>query len=145
MSMPEIPDIKPDIKIKREEVVDLILASIGLEELSLAHLLNAEAEKLQYILKSKPSYHDLLKANRSIEKALRGSIKKQMLLQFKLEDVIDYLLEHSDCHKKHHEHENDHEHEHEHNHEHEHDHEPKHDHHHGHHHHHKYRYHEYDE
>lgn len=102
MSMPGIPDINPNIKIKREEVIDLILASIGLEELSLAHLLNAEAEKLQYIIKSKPSYDDLIKANRSVEKALRGSIKKEMLLQFKLEDVIDYLLEHSICKKKHH-------------------------------------------
>ena len=38
MSMPTIPDIKPKIEITLEETIKLLLASIALEELSLAIL-----------------------------------------------------------------------------------------------------------
>ena len=86
--MPNIPNISPNININRNEVIDLLLASIGLEELSLAHITNAEAEKLQYVLASNPTLHDLLKANRSVLQVLRSAIKKEILLQFKLEDVL---------------------------------------------------------
>jgi hypothetical protein len=46
MSMPNIPDIKPKIELSFEETVLLLLSSIALEELSLAHIMNAEAKKL---------------------------------------------------------------------------------------------------
>lgn len=93
MSMPNIPDINPNININRREVIDLLLASIGLEELSLAHIINAEAEKLQYVVASKPTLHDLLKVNKSVLLMLRSTIKKEMLLQFKLENVLDLIEE----------------------------------------------------
>jgi len=91
MSMPNIPNIKPEIKISRTEVIDLLLSSIGLEEISLAHLANAEAEKLQYILGLNLNLHDLLKANKSIDILLRDTIKKEMLLQFKFENILELL------------------------------------------------------
>lgn len=50
MGMPEIPDLKPRIELKKEDVINLILVSIALEEISLAHVINAEAEKLQEIM-----------------------------------------------------------------------------------------------
>jgi hypothetical protein len=50
MSMPNIPDIKPEINITLEETIKLLLASIALEELSLAHIMNAEAEKIQEVI-----------------------------------------------------------------------------------------------
>lgn len=100
MSYPNIPDITPDIDIKRKDVINLLLASIALEELGLSHIINAEAEKIQYVLGTlhrddyrKPDQHvtveQLLKINRSVEVALRNVIKNQMLLQFKLEDTIN--------------------------------------------------------
>jgi hypothetical protein len=97
MSYPNIPNINPEINICREDVINILLASIGLEELGLAHIINAEAEKIQYVLGTLgtdcpapcPSIDDLLTINRSVERTLRNVIKNQMLLQFKLEDVMD--------------------------------------------------------
>lgn len=97
MSYPNIPDISPNIEICREDVINILLASIGLEELGLAHIINAEAEKIQYVLGTLgtncnppcPTVDDLIAINKSVERTLRTVIKNQMLLQFKLEDVVD--------------------------------------------------------
>ena len=77
-----------------EESITDLLESIALEEASLAHYINAEAEKIQAINKSidkgKICFEDTLKLQKSITKAMRMPIKKQILLQFKLEDIIDF-------------------------------------------------------
>ncbi|WP_353894146.1 hypothetical protein PRVXH_000924 [Proteinivorax hydrogeniformans] len=88
MGMPNIPDIKPDIDITREEVINLLLASIALEELGLAHIINAEGEKLQKGMEC-ASFEELLELNKSVKKNLEAVIKKEMLLQFKLENVME--------------------------------------------------------
>lgn len=89
MSMPNIPDIKPEIILKRDEVVNLLLTSVALEEIGLSHIINAEGEKIQKILKDHcASLHDALRINSSVERMLRNIIKNQMLLQFKLEDIM---------------------------------------------------------
>ena len=46
MSYPNLPNITPTITIKREDVINLLLASIAMEELSLAHIINSEGEKI---------------------------------------------------------------------------------------------------
>lgn len=88
MSMPNIPDISPKIDLKREDIINLLLASIALEEIGLAHIINAEGEKLQKFICEAEGTKDLLEANRSVERTLRTVIKKEMLLQFKLEDTL---------------------------------------------------------
>lgn len=112
MGYPRIPDINPDINIDREEVINLLLASIGLEEISLAHLVNAEAEKLQRALGTlqRPgttgdlpedyfpdliddSLEDLLRVNRRINKTLKLAMHKEFILLTKLEDIIDFVRE----------------------------------------------------
>lgn len=99
MSMPNIPDIKPIINLNRCEIVNLLLSSIALEEIGLSHILNAEGEKLQAILKLKPTSIDTyLKANDSVNKMLRTIVKSQTMLQLKLEDVLE-LAEESNCSK----------------------------------------------
>lgn len=97
MSMPTIPNITPEISISRENVINLLLASIAFEELGLAHLINAEAEKIQAVLGTLPEqdydpnvcFDDLITIDQSVRKTLQEIIKKEMLLQFKLENVLE--------------------------------------------------------
>jgi len=99
MSFPTIPEISPTISLDRSQVINLLLASVALEELSLAHVINAEAEKLQAVLGTLPglaitatSIAELLTVNREVRRTLQTVIKKEMLLEFKLEDILDIPL-----------------------------------------------------
>jgi predicted transglutaminase-like cysteine proteinase len=96
MSFPNIPNVTPTIDIDREDVINLLLASIAFEELGLAHIINSEAEKIQAVLGTLPSSSvrattiaDLLEINQSVNTTLKTVVKKEMLLQFKLEDVLE--------------------------------------------------------
>lgn len=93
MGMPTIPDIKPKIEITIEETIKLLLASIALEELSLAHIMNAEAEKIQEVMKcpSSDKLHDLICIDKDVEKVLRDVIKKEILLEFKFENILELI------------------------------------------------------
>lgn len=102
MGLPTIPNIKPEIRLDQEESATLLLISIALEELSLAHILNAEGEKIQFVLEQhleKNGYNicidDILEVDQSVHKTIRNAIKTNMLLQFKLDDTI-FLLLHDD-------------------------------------------------
>ncbi len=101
MSIPNVPDINPEINLPRHQVISLLLASIAFEELGLAHLINAEAEKIQSVLGTlgndpcaakqavkNPTIDDLERIDRVVRKVLQDIIKKEMLLQFKLENVL---------------------------------------------------------
>ncbi len=89
MSLPNIPNITPLISLTRTEVINLLLSSIAMEEIGLSHIMNAEGEKIQRILQfENVTLDDMLRINHSVERILRNIIKNQMLLQFKLEDVI---------------------------------------------------------
>lgn len=96
MSMPNIPNLNPQISVNRDDAVNIILSSIGMEELSLAHILNAEAEKIQFALgtletagSQASSMTDILETNKLASKMVRNVIKKQMLLSMKMEDTVD--------------------------------------------------------
>lgn len=89
MTMPTVPNITPEIILKRNEVLNLLLTSIALEEIGLSHIINAEGEKIQKIVKEQfLSLNDALTLNNSVERMLRNVIKTEMLLQFRLEDII---------------------------------------------------------
>ena len=91
MAMPEIPDLKPDIQLDQDEVIKVLLTSLALEELSLAHITNAEAEKLQSVLKNSSNLDELMEANEAVTKALKTVIKKEILLQDKFENILELL------------------------------------------------------
>ncbi|MEO3945169.1 hypothetical protein [Gorillibacterium sp. CAU 1737] len=96
--MPNIPDIKPEIILSRHDVVHLLLTSIALEEISFSHILNAEAEKIQYMLKMENlCLEDALRVNDSVYRMLQGIVSNQILLQFKLNDVLRLDHHHHDC------------------------------------------------
>ena len=97
MSFPNIPNVTPSINIDRGDVINLLLASIAFEELGLAHIINAEAEKIQFALgtlngtnlpPSEATLPNLLEVNNSVRKTLKTVLKNEMLLQFKMEDVL---------------------------------------------------------
>ncbi|MDM5215061.1 hypothetical protein QUF94_27460 [Peribacillus sp. NJ4] len=101
MSFPNIPNITPAISVTVEQTIPLLLNSIALEELALAHIMNAEAEKLQFVLGTLPtgtalspavvSLAELFAVDSSVQRTLRDVIKKEMLLQFKFENVLDLI------------------------------------------------------
>ena len=89
MSVPNIPNINPKIHLRDKDVKNLLLASIAMEELALSHILNAEGEKIQKALENNPTIKEMIEINNSVSKVLRGVIKKEMLLLFKMEDILD--------------------------------------------------------
>jgi len=98
MSQPTIPNINPVISITAGETVTLLLASIAMEELGLAHIINAEAEKIQYVLGTlgpgltpPATLSNILQINDSVRQSLQDVIKTEMLLQFKLENILNHI------------------------------------------------------
>ncbi|SFX04037.1 Collagen triple helix repeat-containing protein, partial [Thermoactinomyces sp. DSM 45891] len=97
MSQSNIPNITPTISITRDDAVNLLLSSIALEELGLSHIINAEGEKLQYILGTLPgisapqvaTISDVLLVNSSVRDTIREIAKKEWILQQKLETVLE--------------------------------------------------------
>ncbi|MFC5702978.1 hypothetical protein ACFPVX_16945 [Cohnella faecalis] len=98
MSQANIPNITPQISVNRTDVINLLLASIALEELGLSHIINAEGEKIQHVLgtlpgqsPTHPTLSDLLTINESVRNTIREIAKKEFLLQTKLENVIELI------------------------------------------------------
>lgn len=80
-----MPVIKPGT-ITREESVGDIIESIANEEAAIAHILNAESEKLQKIIASSDvSVSQLLAANKSVKSAVDTVIGLEIALKAKLE------------------------------------------------------------
>ncbi len=94
MSMPSFPPNGADMT--QEEALTMIIASIAMEELALSHILNAEGEKLQYILGTLPGTspcacpHDVLAVNKSVTALVEAVTQNQMLLKNKLAQVLEF-------------------------------------------------------
>lgn len=94
MSMPSFPTHGADMT--REEAITMIIASIAMEELALSHILNAEGEKLQYILGTLPGTspcacpQDVLAVNKSVTDLVEAVTQNQMLLKNKLSQVLEF-------------------------------------------------------
>lgn len=93
MSQPTFPS-DPNT-LTREGAINQILSSIAMEELGLSHIINAEGEKLQYILGTLSgatapgaSIEQVLQANDSVQKLLQTVSTNQMLLKTKMADAL---------------------------------------------------------
>ncbi|WP_410720220.1 hypothetical protein [Brevibacillus sp. SIMBA_076] len=61
-----------------------------MEEISISHIMNAEGDKIQQLLeRDDVSLDDMLRLNRSMERMVRNMISKQILLQFKLDHILE--------------------------------------------------------
>lgn len=72
-----------------------VLTSIANEESALGDLINAEANKVIFVATKFPANLTALTGvNNSVEKTLRTIIKKEIVLETKLQDVLDFLKAH---------------------------------------------------
>ncbi len=80
-----MPVIVPSITKRDQSITDLI-ESTALQETSLAHILNAEGEKLQKVI-AMPNITtvELLTVNKSVENMIKTITKLESLLQSNLE------------------------------------------------------------
>lgn len=92
MSAPVIQT--PKEPVTREQAITDIIESIALEETGLAHIINAEGEKIQKGKELACNVDELVILNASVKDTLTNIIKIQMLLQFKLEEIAKFLPEH---------------------------------------------------
>lgn len=93
MSQPSFPIIDPPLQ--RDDMLNQIISSIAMEELSLSHIINAEGEKLQFILGTLPgltggnaTIEDALAGNESVRNTLENMISNQMMLNGKLSAAL---------------------------------------------------------
>lgn len=93
MSLPNFPNIDPPLT--RDGSINEIIASIAAEELSLSHILNAEGEKLQYVLGTLPGlsggadFGNVLDVNKSVQNTLEEITRQQLMLGAKLNAALD--------------------------------------------------------
>ncbi len=93
MSLPNFPNIDPPLT--RDGSINEIIASIAAEELSLSHILNAEGEKLQYVLGTLPGLSggadigNVLDVNKSVQNTLDEITRQQLMLGAKLSAALD--------------------------------------------------------
>lgn len=81
MGMPVI--VNSDIS-RCNAITDLI-ESVALQQAALAHILNAEGEKLQHVIASECTTPDiLLETNKSVRAMVDSVAKIEMILQYKL-------------------------------------------------------------
>lgn len=95
MSLPIFPIIDPPLT--REGVINQVISSIAMEELGLSHIINAEGEKIQYVLgtlsgSSGPAepvtIDNILEINKSVRETLDSATQNQMFLKSKLSTVL---------------------------------------------------------
>ncbi|MEK4509785.1 MULTISPECIES: collagen-like protein [Paenibacillus] len=98
MSQANIPNITPAISLTRDEVVNLILSSIAMQELGLSHIINAEAEKIQYALGTlpgggltpPPTIEEITALNCNVRETLSEVMKTEFILQNKMDSLKSF-------------------------------------------------------
>jgi len=94
MSKPQSPSNAGGLT--RENAINQILTSIAMEEAGMSHILNAEGEKIKYVLGeldgAKPeelaTIDQLLKVNQSVQNLLETVTQQQILLKQKMERAL---------------------------------------------------------
>jgi len=84
------------VTLTRDDVVNLIFSSIAMEELGLAHIINAEGEKIQYALGTlagvtgpDATLSQILQVNQSAQSMLDTVFRQEMMLDSKLKTAAN--------------------------------------------------------
>ena len=86
-----MPIISPGT-ITREEAVGNIIESVAMEEAGLAHILNAESEKLLAVVNNPQSTaEELMAVNRAVRNAINAITRLEVMLQGKL-SMFDCII-----------------------------------------------------
>ena len=84
MGMPKIWSAHE--KCSRKDAITNIIQSVALQEAALAHMLNAEGEKMQAVINGHHvSSEELFELNKSAERFVNSVTRLEMMLQAKLE------------------------------------------------------------
>ena len=93
MSLPKFP-INPS-DLTRDDAINLILTSIAMEEVGLSHILNAEGEKIQYVLGTLSgteipgaTVEEVLEVNASVTNLLEKAAINQKALSEKMQAAL---------------------------------------------------------
>ncbi|MGM0861304.1 MAG: BclA C-terminal domain-containing protein [Bacillota bacterium] len=96
MSQPNFPNITPVVTLSRDDTINLLLSSVAMEELGMAHILNAEGKKIQYTLGTLPgltgppsTLDDVLNMSASVRDTLDSLMKQELLLGSKLDSIAN--------------------------------------------------------
>ncbi len=89
MGMPQVPD-RPNRPSLEEILADLI-ESVAVEKLAMAHILNAEGERLQELIKQAdaPCLDQLLGAYRGTSSVLNGLLMKEWVTIQKVQATLE--------------------------------------------------------
>lgn len=98
MGMPVITNSK----IERCDAITDIIQSVALQEAALAHILNAEGEKLQYMIASEcTTPEEILETNESVQSMIESVTALEIVLKDKLklfsECLCDNCMEDEIC------------------------------------------------
>jgi len=99
MSQPSIPNITPIISITKQDTLSLLLSSIAMNELSMSHIINAEAEKIQAFVQYANRTHcvktkEFIQFNSSVSKLMEDVNMEQWLGLNKLDRIIQLIEDH---------------------------------------------------
>jgi len=90
-----LPEFATGTTLSREDAINQIISSIAMEELGISHIINAEGEKLQFVLGTIPgltgpaaTIEDVLKVNESVRAVLQSAAESQSLLRNKLQNAL---------------------------------------------------------
>lgn len=92
-----MPVITPSTVTRSQAITDII-ESVALQETALAHILNAEGEKIQkMVAMPEVTPEVLLATNKSVESMVSAVSRLEMILQSKLSTFEGCLCENSDA------------------------------------------------
>ena len=97
MSLPTFPELPPGYSF--ESSLFQIISSIAMEEIGLSHIINAEGEKIQYVLGTLPgvtgpgaTLDEVVSVNESVQDVMKSITFNHMFLNSKMTDALNAYL-----------------------------------------------------